>query len=131
MKVNDMPLVSNPLIESQHLEECGQPGSRRYCEYDCPFYEFSGTGDTDPMEFRQLLTTEDNSRSYEMNKAALIRTRTGYAIVHLSGCSCWAGEGSTYLTDDPERTFQSLLNDNFGDDRDLFRSLRDQWRRKA
>lgn len=119
-------MIQTPLDVSEHHDDC--PDNKSYgsmtCVYDCPFHDFSGTGDTDPIEFRRMLARVDNSQPYEMDVAGLIQTRTGFAVIHLSGCSCWDGWGTTYTCADPVAQLDTLIKGESTYSVELFKMLK-------
>lgn len=43
------------------------------------------------------LLEADESPTWELDAAALYRLESGYAVIYLSGCSCWPDCGGTYV----------------------------------
>ena len=42
-----------------------------------------------------MIAEQDDSEPYELYAAAVFKTKRGYLVVFVSGCSCWPDRGST------------------------------------
>lgn len=47
------------------------------------------------MEIIGMIADEDISEAYELDACAVFKTKKGYLVVFVSGCSCWPQYGST------------------------------------
>lgn len=59
-----------------------------------------------------LLSTVDESESYETDIAEIWKTQKGYALLTASGCSCWGGEYDTAEFDSIELLAVALLKED-------------------
>ena len=70
----------------------------------------------------------DKSEPYELDAAAVFKTKTGYLIVEVSGCSCWPDRGGTTQTHHTRRADvdKHLINANLATLRDACQHA--QWK---